>query len=144
MMFSKTVLSWHSYIFLDIFPVVFKLNFCPVYLFILIITTRKTWPLFYLIKNRKSEDTILRICVFSLKKKTQQIVCQDKGLIFPLWNEGGRQYIDLCILYNVLYLTFKIMITERSYCRGPVKNAHPHQYCNYPNFAFRTTECLCV
>ena len=89
--------------------------------------------LLYLIKNRKSEDTILCICVFSLKK---QIVCQDKRT--PLstlkWRRKEHKYIDLCILYNVLYLTFKIMITERSYCRGPVKNAHPHQYCNYQVF----------
>lgn len=38
--------------------------------------------LLYLIKNRKSEDTILRICVFSLKKKKNKLYAKIKGLIF--------------------------------------------------------------
>ena len=96
--------------------------------------------LLYLIKNRNSEDTILHICVFSLKKKKKKkIECQDKRthLSTLKWRRKEHKYIDLCILYNVLYLTFKIMITERSYCRGPVKNAHPHQYWNYWVFNFQ-------
>lgn len=59
--------------------------------------------LLYLIKNRKSEDTILRICVFSLKKKKKnKLYAKIKGLIFPLWNEGGRSINILIYAYYTM------------------------------------------